>query len=178
MAAFNLKDFKPTILFLVKFVGLYLVLNVVYGIYVKQDHPKPDAATISITNQTSVILNVLGWETITSDHPKKPTTSIIYQGKGIVSVYEGCNGINVVIIFLCFLFAFGPINQKLAWFAPVGVLIIHVANLGRILGLFWVVIYLPGAVYFTHKYLFTAAIYAVVFGLWLIWLRMNFQKKS
>jgi exosortase family protein XrtF len=176
MKAFSLQEFKPTILFLVKFVGLYLVLNVVYGLYVKKDHPRPDSATVSITHQTAAVLDVLGWEVSTINHPKKPTTSIVYQNRGIVSVYEGCNGINVIIIFLCFLIAFGPLNKKLAWFAPLGILIIHMANLGRILGLFWVVIYMPNAVYFTHKYLFTAFIYAVVFGMWLIWLRVNYTK--
>jgi exosortase family protein XrtF len=178
MAAFNIQEFKPTILFLVKFVGLYFILNLLYGVYVKNDYPNPDGATISVTHQTAGILGWLGWETTTHNHSSKPTTSIVYQNRGIVSVYEGCNGINVAIIFLCFLFAFGPINRKLAWFAPAGVLILHLANLGRILGLFWVVIYLPNAVYFTHKYLFTAFIYAVVFGMWLIWLRLNFSRKS
>jgi exosortase/archaeosortase family protein len=69
-------------------------------------------------------------------------------------------------------------NKKLAWFAPLGVIIIHVVNLGRIIGLFFVVIYLPKALYFSHKYLFTTIIYAVVFVLWLIWLRMNYFKKA
>jgi exosortase family protein XrtF len=178
MATVNLKEFKPTILFLVKFVGLYVVMSILYGLYVEQARPQPDSATISVTNQTAGILRTIGWTVITSDHPTKPTTSIQYEGRGIVSVYEGCNGINVAIIFLCFLVAFGPMNKKLAGYAPLGVLIIHITNLGRILGLFYVVIYMPHAVYFTHKYLFTAVIYAVVFGLWLIWLRINFAKKT
>jgi exosortase family protein XrtF len=176
MATFNLKEFKPTILFLVKFVGFYVITSILYGVYVEQARPQPDSATISVTNQTAAILRMIGRDVITVNHPTKPTTSIQYEGNGIVSVYEGCNGINVAIIFLCFLFAFGPINKKLAWYAPVGLLIIHLTNLGRILGLFYVVIYLPDAVYFTHKYLFTAVIYAVVFGLWLIWLRMSHSK--
>jgi exosortase family protein XrtF len=178
MTSLNIKDFKPTIIFLVKFVGLYFVLNLLYGFYVESYDRRPDSATVWVTNQTAGILNVIGWKTETKDHPKKPTTAIHYQGRGIVSVYEGCNGINVVIIFLCFLVGFGPMNKKLAWFAPLGVIIIHVVNLGRIIGLFFVVIYLPKALYFSHKYLFTTIIYAVVFGLWLIWLRMNYFKKA
>lgn len=176
MSALNLKDFKPTIFFLLKFVALYLVLNVWYGLYIKSERPNPDAATISVTNQSAAILNGLGWETQTVNNPKKPTTAIIYGGKPIVSVYEGCNGINVAIIFICFLVAFGPLNKKLIWFSLIGVVVIHLVNLGRIIGLFWVVLYLPGALYFTHKYLFTAIIYVGVFVMWLIWLRMNFKK--
>jgi exosortase family protein XrtF len=174
----NWKEFMPTVLFLVKFVGLYIVLNVIYGLYIERAHPQPDNATILVTNQTAAILRGLDWDVETRNHPTKPTTNISYQDRGIVSVYEGCNGINVGIIFLCFLLAFGPINKKLTWFAPVGLLIIHLTNLGRILGLFWVVIYMPNAVYFTHKYLFTAVIYAAVFVMWLVWLRLNFSKKD
>jgi exosortase family protein XrtF len=178
MTAINLKEFKPTILFITKFVSLYFVLNLGYGFYVKSYGNKPDAATVWVTNQTSKIVSWAGWETQTRDIPKKPTTSIVYQGKGIVSVYEGCNGINVAIIFLSFLIAFGPLNRSLAWFLPIGLIAIHLANLGRIIGLFFVVIYMPGAVYFSHKYLFTAVIYAVVFALWLVWLRINYWKRA
>lgn len=178
MSSFAIKDFKPTILFLAKFLGLYLVLNLVYGYFVEREYPQCDAATAWVTDQTSGILNGLGWENFVSMHNKKPTTSIIHANRAVVSVYEGCNGINVAIIFICFLVAFGPINRKLAWYAPLGLVIIHVFNVGRILGLFWVVLYLPGAVYFTHKYVFTAVIYAVIFLLWLVWIRMTYIKKA
>jgi exosortase family protein XrtF len=178
MTAFNPKEFKPTIIFLTKFIGLYFALSLVYGFYIRSYDHKPDAATLWITNQSSQLITLAGWKTQTWNHPKKPTTSIAYKGNGIVSVYEGCNGINVAIIFLSFLLSFGPVGKRLAWFAPVGLILIHIVNLGRIIGLFFVVLYMPSAVYFSHKYLFTAIIYAVVFILWLIWLRVNFLKKS
>jgi exosortase/archaeosortase family protein len=44
-------------------------------------------------------------------------------------------------------------------------------NLLRISLLFFVSRFLPDAMYFVHKYLFTAFLYAVIFGLWLIWIR-------
>ena len=34
MKTLPLKEFKPTILFLVKFIGIYIVANLLYGIYV------------------------------------------------------------------------------------------------------------------------------------------------
>jgi exosortase family protein XrtF len=172
------KEFKPTIFFLVKFVGLYVLLSVIYGLYIENAHPQPDSTTISVTNQTAAILRGLNWPVEVHNHPTKPTTYISYQDRGIVSVYEGCNGLNVCIIFLSFLLAFGPTNKKLVWFVPLGLIIIHLTNLGRILGLFWIVLYIPNAVYFTHKYLFTAFIYAVVFMMWLAWLRLNYSKKG
>jgi exosortase family protein XrtF len=172
----NWNEFKPTIYFLIKFVGLYIALNLLYGYYIEQQNPKPDVPTILVTEQSATLLRLFGWDVAAHNHETKPTTYIAYEGRGIVSVYEGCNGLNVAIIFLCFLLAFGPLNKKLAWFIPVGLIVIHLTNLARIIGLFWVVIYLPNAVYFTHKYLFTAIIYAVVFIMWLVWLRINFRK--
>lgn len=178
MAAISISEFKPTIIFLLKFIGLYFSLSLLYGFYVEAYEPKPDPATVWVTNQTADVLGLLGWKTETYSYPNKPTTSIQYQGKGMVSVYEGCNGINVIIIFLSFLFAFGPVNNRMAWAVSAGMVIIHIANLGRIAGLFFVVHYLPGAVYFSHKYLFTAFIYAVVFALWMVWLRINYAKRK
>jgi exosortase family protein XrtF len=86
-------------------------------------------------------------------------------------VYEGCNGLNVMIIFVAFLVAFGPIGRTLAWFIPLGLFIIHLVNLARIGLLFWVSLYMPKYMYFTHKYFFTAILYVVVFVLWIWWVR-------
>jgi exosortase/archaeosortase family protein len=55
------------------------------------------------------------------------------------------------------------------WFVPLGLAVIHVANLGRIVLLFLVSLYEPEYLYFTHKYLFTAFIYLFVFLLWILW---------
>jgi exosortase family protein XrtF len=165
----RLKEFKPTIFFLLKFVGLYLALNVFYGMYVTSFNPRPDPVTRWVTGQTG---SVLAW----LDHPveivhqlKKATSTIRFNGHAIVSVYEGCNGLNIVIIFVSFLFAFGPYIRKMFWFIPVGIVIIHFFNLVRIAGLFLITLYKPGWTYFLHKYLFTAFIYVVVFLLWFWW---------
>jgi exosortase/archaeosortase family protein len=83
---------------------------------------------------------------------------------------------NTMIIFVAFMVAFGPLNKAIAWFIPMGLVIIHIANLGRILMLFFVAEYRPDAMYFIHKYVFTAALYLIIFGLWLLWL--NRLKRS
>jgi len=164
-----IKEFKPTIFFLLKFFGLYLIGNLLYGWYVTSWYPQPDPLTQWVTSQSAMVLDLFGYDTSVHDYPGKPTTYIAWNGKGIVSVYEGCNGLNVVIVFLAFLFAFGPYKKALAWFTPLGLLIIHVANLGRIVLLFLVSIHMPDVLYFTHKYLFTAFIYLFVFLLWIWW---------
>jgi len=169
MSAIHLKEFKPAIAFLLKFVGLYLVGNLLYGWYVTSWYPKPDPVTNFVTVQSANILSWFGWDATTSIQLTRPTTHILNNHLPVVAVYEGCNGLNVMIVFLSFLFAFGPLTKTLLWFVPLGLGLIHVSNLARITLLFVVSIYMPHYSYFTHKYLFTAFIYLFVFLLWVWW---------
>jgi exosortase family protein XrtF len=178
MKSFSFQEFKPTILFLSKFIGFYLVANLLYGFYVTAYHPAPDPATHWVSHQTSVVLSACGWPTTIRDNSNKPTTSILYEEGSILSVYEGCNGINVMIIFVAFVIAFGSLLRSMLWFIPLGLLIIHVMNLARISLLFFVAEYMPRFMYFTHKYLFTAIIYVVVFILWVWWVKKFAIRKT
>jgi len=176
MNGFSFQEFKPTIFFLVKFLGIYLVVNLLYGWYVTAWYPNPDPVTSWVSDQSAVILRAVGYEASSINHERKPTTLILNDKDAILSVYEGCNGINSGIVFLAFLFAFGTYRKALLWFAPLGILMIHLSNLARIILLFIVSIYLPDHLYFAHKYLFTAWIYLVVFALWIVWVK-KFSRK-
>ncbi|MGC3946155.1 MAG: exosortase family protein XrtF [Chryseolinea sp.] len=174
----TLREFLPTIIFLGKFLGIFLVLSVIYGAYVTSFEPGPDSATSIVARHTSSALGVCGWNTSAIDNTRKPTTEIAYNSRNVLSIYEGCNGINVMIIFVAFLLAFGPVNKRLLWYIPLGILILHVCNLFRITALFWVSLNKPDFMYFLHKYLFTAALYVVTFALWVIWVRMYLRLKT
>jgi exosortase family protein XrtF len=177
MGNISIKEFKPTILFLVKFIGIYLVGNLLYGAYVTAYEPRPDPMTHVASNQTAAILTVCGWPTEIRDQPNKPNTRMIFEEKNILAVYEGCNGINVMIIFAAFVLSFGPLSKHMIWFIPVGLVIVHLMNLLRIGVLFFVAIYMKKYLYFTHKYLFTAILYVVVFALWVWWVKKYASKK-
>lgn len=178
MSSFSLKEFKPTIFFLIKFIGFYLTANLLYGIYVTGYRPQPDPATRWVSAQTASLITTCGWPTTIRDDGKKPTTLLLYENRPVLAVYEGCNGINTIIIFASFIFAFGPFGRKMLWFIPLGILIIHVANLARIVLLFFVAEYRPDFMYFVHKYLFTASLYVVIFLLWIWWVKSVSRKKS
>ncbi len=166
-----LTDFKPALLFLGKFVGMYIIANVLYALFITAYEPGCDPITYNVTVQTSSLLNVMNWDTEIVRHILKPTTGVILNNKEIISVYEGCNGVNVVIVFLSFLFAFGPYTKTIAWFSLAGIIIIHTVNLARIIILFFVALKFPRYLYITHKYFFTGIIYVIVFALWIFWIR-------
>jgi exosortase family protein XrtF len=178
MANFSFTEFRPTILFLAKFIGFYLIGNLLYGYYITHYSPAPDPVTRQVTKQTVFIIKSCGADVSVIDSNKSPTSLIVLKKRSVLAVYEGCNGINTMIIFVAFLFAFGPLSKSQWWFLPLGLAIIHLANLARIALLFYVSEYLPKYMYFTHKYLFTATLYCVVFLLWVWWVRKFSLKKN
>lgn len=168
----SINEFKPTIFFLLKFVGIFIIGNLLYGVYITSYEPTVDPLTHSVTAQTAIVLNVCGYPVQVEDRATKPTSDISYLGTGKLAVYEGCNGINTMIIFVAFVVAFGPTSRAMLWFIPLGLVLIHFVNLLRITLLFLVSEHIPKAMYFTHKYFFTAIIYVVIFCLWLWWVRV------
>ncbi len=174
----NWQEFKPTIFFLLKFLGLYLSLNILYGFYVTAFEPSPDPVTHFVSQHTARILSALGWPSTATDYPNKPSVAIIHQAKTIVSVYEGCNSLNVMIVFLAFVFSFGQIKKTLLWFVPLGLVFLYMINIARIGLLFLVSLKLPHFLYFSHKYLFTAIIYLFVILLWIYWIRIQSKPQA
>jgi exosortase family protein XrtF len=169
MKEFSLSSFKPTILFLTKFLAIYFAANLVYGLYVSSYRPAPDPITRWVTIQAARTLDLTGHDCEVQDQAKKPTTFIKHNSRPIVAVYEGCNGVNVFIIFVAFIVSFGKWQRAMLWFIPLGLVVIYIFNIARIDGLFLITLYKPSWIYFTHKYLFTAFIYLIVFILWLCW---------
>jgi exosortase family protein XrtF len=176
MSNISIQEFKPTIYFLLKFLGIYLVGNLLYGWFVATYSPAPDPITHMVSAHAAGVLRAVGFDISLHDYTTEPTCGLLYQGKSILGVYEGCNGLNTVIIFVAFIVAFGPLNARAAWFIPLGLFIIHLTNLARITLLFLVAVYRPQSMYFVHKYLFTAILYAVIFILWMWWI-MKFSKR-
>ena len=171
-----LKEFKPALIFLGKFLALYFVGNILYGLYVESYDQQPDGITGVVTAQTSWLLNVIGYETHYGNVPGAPKIALSEAGEVVLNVYEGCNGINVMIVFISFLFAFGGPGKALSIFLPAGLLIIHLFNLLRIALLFVLAINDSRQFYYYHKYFFTAILYVVVFTLWALWV-VRFNEK-
>lgn len=167
----ELKRFLPVFYFVGKFIGFYVLGNIAYGWMIESFSPMADPITNLVSYQASGVLNLTGFDVVTKKSVDAQNVLLNWNGNNILAVYEGCNGLNVMIVFLSFMIAMGPVNKKFSWFVPLGLLMIHVMNLLRIYGLFMVAVYLPQQFYFVHKYLFTGVLYAVVFVWWVLWLR-------
>lgn len=165
------QELKPSFKFLARFLAFYFVSNILYGWWITTFEPRADPVTVSETHQAAVLLRMVGYDITTLPHHSKPAERILVDERPVLSVFEGCNGINVWIIFVGFLFAFGGFKRNVWMFIAAGTLLIYVVNLGRILFLFFISRNYPDALYFFHKYFFTAGLYAVVFAMWYVWIK-------
>lgn len=177
-----LKEFKPTIFFLAKFFGIYLLLSTLYGIFIKSyDEQMPaelDSITRAVTYNVVQIASIFGYDgsIVQNDHlnysSDLETTydSIYLNEKYAISVEEGCNGINIMILFLAFVVGFSGSLKNMLWFIPTGFFAIHIFNLGRLILLAYMNVELNGnGFHFFHKYFFTASIYLAVVLIWYVW---------
>jgi exosortase family protein XrtF len=176
------QSFKPTILFLAKFFGLYLVLSVAYGFFIRDydtnQPPQVDPITRYVAVHCAGFSSGLGYEVtiVNDDHlrqknrPERTYDSLWLNDQYALSVEEGCNGINIMIIFLSFVIAFGGHPMRMLWFIPAGMLFIHGANIGRLFLLSYLnVSWSAEAYHFFHKYGFTAVLYLAILVLWYLW---------
>lgn len=166
-----LKEYRPAIFFLVRFLGVYILGNVVYGLWIVSYGNLADPITQIVTSNSSWFLNLLGFKASTLSSDIYPNVSLQLDGQTVVNVYEGCNAINVSILFVAFLFAYKSTLKKTFVYSVAGLAAIYVFNLFRVAGLFLVANYFPDQLYLMHKFIFTGVIYAFVFFLWFLWVK-------
>ena len=99
--------------------------------------------------------------------------NVIYyppEGKeGYVAVNPGCSGMKQFYQWIILMILYpGPWKHKL-WFIPMGLLIIHIVNIGRIVGMTFVTINLPDQWHFIHDWIMRPFFYVVMFLLWAWW---------
>jgi exosortase family protein XrtF len=170
-------EFRPALFFLGKFLLVYFVGNLIYGFFIESYEGIPDPITKFVTNHSTVVLDAIGYDSDMENHPHEPKVMLKNDGLVVVNVFEGCNGINVMIVFIAFLIAFGGPPRTMIFFGIGGVLLIHLFNLGRISYLFFLALSNSKSFYYYHKYFFTATLYGVVFLLWAVWV-LKFAKNQ
>ena len=164
------REFKPALRFLLVFIGVYIAGNVVYGLYVEWYRPQPDPLTKWVTSQSALLLTAFSEPVKASVSEKGPFVLLTKNDRTVLSVFEGCNGLNVMIVFASFVVAFGGKTRSIFLFILSGVVLLHLANLIRLILLYQTAVNKPAWFYYFHKYLFTAILYVVVFGLWYFWI--------
>lgn len=164
-----MKDFKEILWVLLRFLGIWLLLFLLYQWYLNQFSGNVDGFTKIISDQSAFLLNLTGYETVTKDFPSHETVQFYINGKVATRMVEGCNAVSVMIMFLAFVFAFYK-GVKTFYFAFSGIVLLYILNLFRIYVLNVIVVDFPVLTKHAHDYFFPAIIYGGVVVLWLLWI--------
>lgn len=166
-----LKDFKPVLGILLRFIIIYLVLLFGYQFYLNGFKGNGlDYFSKMIAEQVRHIQNALNYPTqLYNDVPKEQVW--FYVKKDYVTrMVEGCNAVSVMILFLSFVFAFYK-GSKTFVFALIGLVLLYIMNVLRIVGLNIVMADYKEYGKISHDFIFPAVIYGSVVVLWLVWIK-------
>ena len=108
-------------------------------------------------------------------------TGIFLKNQWITRIVEGCNGMNIIILFWALIWAFPARIKDKILFSLTGALLIWITNILRIAFLSW--IYYRHNEWFeqAHSVVFPGMIYGMLVILWLYWAHKtakNFQKST
>ena len=96
---------------------------------------------------------------------------LYFNNKKILSVADFCNALELYVLYIGFLFAFpmdGKKIKRIILFLLSGVLLIYIANIIRLAALASMNLHRMKAVDMAHHYVFKMIVYALIFGLWVL----------
>jgi exosortase family protein XrtF len=166
-----LKDFKPVLGILLRFIIIYLVLLFAYQFYLNSFKEQGlDPFSRIIAEQVRHIQNSISYPTQLYNDVKLEQVWFYVKSDYATRMVEGCNAISVMILFVAFVFAFYK-GAKTFLFVLAGLIILYIMNLLRIVGLNIVMTDYKSYGVISHDFIFPAVIYGTVVVLWLVWIK-------
>ncbi len=159
------------------FIRLFIVFSVwfvCYNLILKPPRVIDRPLTNYLTAAAVKCINIfypssaqVSWE----ESKVKRCADMFKEGKLVFQIYDVCNGIDLMFIYVGVLFLLPfPVKRKL-WFSAAGIVVIALFNVVRICSLYFIYIYQRSAFDFSHHYLFTLLMYVVIFFGWLLFIR-------
>lgn len=167
-----LNQYKPFLIFLLKFFLSYVLLTSVYQYFLKSfdaSSNEVDSLTELVSVQTQKCIELFGYGSHLEPHPKQNANILFVEEKNVARIVEGCNAISVIILFIAFVMAFKGSWQKTILFIFAGSGLIGLLNIIRIALIAIALYHYPQYEHLLHGVLFPLFIYGVVFLLWVIW---------
>jgi exosortase family protein XrtF len=97
-----------------------------------------------------------------------PLDNIYFHQTNIVSIEDGCNGLELFILYAGFIICMPALIRRKLIFIIGGIALIYWVNIIRCAWVAYIIIYYPQHADFAHHYVFTFIVYGFIIGLWLI----------
>lgn len=180
-----MKNQKKIIFFLLKFLGSYVVMLILYSVYLNSYQISEseseyicDPITQKVANQTAFVLNSININSRTFQHEDELSMKLLVNEKFVARVVEGCNALSVIILFIAFIIAFSGTFSKTILYIIVGSCIIYYINIARIAFIAIAIYEFPEYANFLHQIVFPLIIYGTTFLLWVFWMNYLLPKQK
>jgi exosortase/archaeosortase family protein len=167
---------KKVIAFFIKLFVLFSLWFVCYTLLLRPgrilDRPLTNfltSAVVKSINTISPSTSPISW----IENTAKPCAQLTKNNVAVFDIYDVCNGIDLMFIYVGVLFLLPyPLKRKII-FSVCGIAAIILLNIIRISSLYYIYIYQRSVFDFSHHYIFTLLMYVLIFYAWLL-----FVKKS
>jgi exosortase/archaeosortase family protein len=151
--------------------SVYVIWLITYNVLIKNYTNWDFYLNYNIAYLSIGLLDLFGFDSvmeIDSDHVIISLIDSFHKG---VWVGDNCNGFKLFSIFSIFIIAYPSNWKSKMWYIPLGILVVHFANVIRIVALVLINNSNPIYLDFNHDYTFTIFVYSIIFGLWYFWLK-------
>ena len=169
-----IRKYKSVLLFILTFLGVYLLLSIFYGLYLRYGHSEryyPDYLTHQVAQHSEWLVNKLGYVSNIEPHPEEASMKLYVDNVLVARVVEGCNAVSVIILFIAFVLAFFQGIKRTLGFIGVGMVLIYMLNIVRIAILSIGLYAYPEYERLLHDVVFPGIIYGLVVVLWIYWVQ-------
>ncbi len=160
---------RPLQIFLIRGVCILVIWKLLYLLLLKPLHIPDTQLTYAIAQITTSFFKLISPQLHPQLLPKADMLiTAIINGKltETISIADACNGLELMVLHLGFVFSLPYLLRKQLTYALIGIFLIVIANVSRCLTLIYVYISYPNFFIFAHHYLFTLFIYLIVFFIW------------
>lgn len=166
--------YKGVFRFIAVFIGTYIALSLLYSGYLyfsKDGAYPPDFVTYLVAQQSNWLVEGFGYQSQLIPDATQPMLQMHVNGTYVGRIIEGCNALSIMILFTAFVISFWQGWKKTLLFIFAGIALLYAVNVLRIAVLAIALYKFPEKEGLLHGTLFPAAIYSMVFLLWVAWIR-------
>jgi exosortase/archaeosortase family protein len=161
--------------FFLKLLALISAWFIFYALLLRPgriiDRPVTNFITYSVVN----IINAVSPNTATLSWYEEPVYKdrnfLIKEGKKVLGIYDACNGIDLMFIYIGIITLLPYSARRKFLFSIGGIIAIISANIIRVCLLYYIYKYHTSAFDFSHHYFFTILMYVLIFYGWLLFIK-------
>jgi exosortase/archaeosortase family protein len=159
--------------FCIRALLLIIIWKFAYHLYLKPNGTFDRPITAITVESTVWVLSIFYGQTVSSTPPVfmdngMGRTTIYYRGNRSLRIGDGCNALELFILYAGFIICMPTNFRRMAVFIVLGIVGIFALNILRCSGMFWFNLHKKEWFDFAHHYAFKIIVYAAVFGAW-VW---------